>query len=242
VTKTRNILRPRQFWKAEELALVRELYPDTSTQQLADQLGRPLHGVYRAAAKMGLHKSETYLASPEACRLRRGDQVGKASRYPRGHVPANKGLRRPGWSPGRMASTQFRKGELTGSARQNWKPIGTILADHEGYLRIKIREGIAGQASGFGNTKIWPLLQRHVWEQNNGPIPSGHAIVFKNGDRANCAIENLECISRGELCKRNSGHRWGQEMFEVIQLRGVLNRKLRTLSEKQNIGSTQPSL
>lgn len=244
MTKSRNILPPKRFWKFEELALVRELYSDMPTQELADKLGRRLSTVYAAASNMGLHKSAAYLAGPEACRLRRGDEVGKAYRFVKGQIPANKGTRRPGWAPGRMASTQFRKGERRGAANENWKPIGTILADHEGYLRIKIREGIAGQASGFGNTKIWPLLQRHVWEQHNGPIPAAHAIVFKDRDRANCAIGNLECIPRGELMRRNSFRtNCPPELIQVIQLRGVLNRVIRRRErEKQDDGSTQPSI
>lgn len=41
---------------------------------------------------------------------------------------------------------------------------------------------------------------------------------------------------------RNSSQRWGKEVFELIQLRGALNRKLRSLGEKQDIGSAQPSV
>jgi hypothetical protein len=141
-----------------------------------------------------------------------------------------------------MATTQFKPGERRGIAEKNWCPIGTIRSDAEGYLRIKVREGRKGEAYGFGNTKIWPLLQRHVWEQHRGPIPDGHAVVFKDGDRANCDIGNLEVISRRDLMLRNSSQRWGKEVFEVIQLRGALNRKLRRLSEKQDIGSAQPSV
>jgi hypothetical protein len=181
------------------------------------------------------------MASPHACRLRRGDQVGKDFRYPPGHVPANKGLRRPGYAPGRMAETQFKKGDRTGIAAKNWRPIGTIRADGEGFLRIKVREGVKGEAYGFGNTKIWPLLNRHTWEQHRGPIPPSHAVIFMDGDRANCAIENLDCISRRELMRRNSVHRLPKELADLIQLSGALKRQLRK-HEKQNDRPAQPSL
>lgn len=221
---------------------MRELFPDMKTQDLADLMRRSYSGVSQTAHKLGVSKSAAYLASPEACRMRRGDKIGFAYRFPAGHVPANKGLRRPGWAPGRMASTQFKKGARLGFAAKNWCPIGTIRPDSEGFFRIKICEWKPGEATGFGNTKIWPLLNRHVWEQHHGPIPPGHAVIFNDGDRANTDIGNLECIPRVELMRRNSVHRWGEEVFAVIQLRGVLNRKLRTLNEKQNIGSAQPSL
>lgn len=230
-------------WSEEELEALRLAYADTPTKQLAEQFGRSLTVVYATAYKLGLSKSAAYLASPAACRLRReASELSIARRYRPGHVPANKGLRRPGYSPGRMAETQFKAGVRIGIAAKNWCPIGTIRTDDEGYLRIKVREGAKGEAYGFGNTKIWPLLNRHVWEQHHGPIPPGHAVVFKDRDRANVAIENLELVTRRELMIRNSSQRWGKEVFGVIQLRGVLNRKLRSLSEKQDIGSAQPSL
>jgi hypothetical protein len=222
-----------------ERALVRELYADTPTAEIAKRLGRETCSVYRIASSMGLRKSPEYLAGPNACRLRRGDGVGSGTRFKPGQVPANKGTRRPGWAPGRMAETQFKKGVRTGIAAKNWRPVGTILTDADGYLRIKIREGIKGEAYGFGNVRIWPLMQRHVWEQHKGPIPAGHAIVFKDGDRSNVVIDNLDCISRRYLMLRNTVHNYPKELAEIIQLSGALKRQVRK-HEKQNDGSAQP--
>ena len=221
---------------------MRSLYADTSTRVIAQRLGRTMASVYRAASKLGLQKSAQYLASPEACRMRRGDNVGKHFRFKPGQTPHNKGMKHPpGWSPGRMAETQFKPGVRKGAAADNWFPIGTIRPDGEGFLRIKIREGRPSEAYGFGNVKIWPLLNRHTWEQHKGPIPPSHAVIFKDGDRSNCAIENLDCISRQELMRRNSIHRLPKELAEIIQLSGALTRQLRK-HEKQADGSAQPSL
>ena len=41
-------------------------------------------------------------------------------------------------------------------------------------------------------------LHRYVWEKHNGPIPEGHAIHHVDGDPGNNAIENLECLPRGD--------------------------------------------
>ena len=97
-------------------------------------------------------------------------------------------------------------GDLGKIRLARWRPIGTILADSEGFLRIKVREGTKGEPYGFGNTKIWPLLNRHVWQQHNGPIPECHIVVFRDRDRANCAIENLELISMADNMRRNTIH------------------------------------
>lgn len=226
----------RTPWSSAQIALVRELYADVSTAVIAARVDRPVSAVYQLAARFGLKKSAAYLASPAACRLRReATPASIATRFEPGHVPANKGLRRPGWAPGRMAETQFKAGCLNGRAAMLWLPIGATRWTKEGYLQLKVTD--------TGNT-VTDFVEAHrlIWEDSNGPIPAGSVVVFRDGDRENLLIENLELVTRGELLRRNSVHRWGQEVFEVIQLRGALNRKLRRLSEKQDIGLAQPSV
>lgn len=108
----------RKVWTNSEYETLRALYADTPTKDIATQLGRSLTTIYQTAYRLGLEKSAEYLASPDACRLRRGDQVGKANRFKPGQKAHNKGLRRPGWSEGRgrMQETQFKKGSRTGIA------------------------------------------------------------------------------------------------------------------------------
>jgi hypothetical protein len=232
-----------RIWTEEEREWVRQTYPRLPTADIAARFGVAVERIYQLAARLGLKKSAQYLASPAACRLRRGDQVGAAFRFKPGQVPFNKGLRQPGWGPGRMKETQFKKGCRVGAANNNWQPVGSIRADADGYLRIKLREALpTDKNKGFGNPDVWPLLHRHVWEQSNGPIPAGHAVVFRDRDRSNCDLGNLELITRQALMLRNSSQRWGPDVFKAIQLRGALNRKIRSQHEKQDVGPTQPSL
>lgn len=88
----------RRCWTRKDDKQLRALYPDLPTADVAKQLGRTYTAICGRAGNLGLHKSAAYLASPAACRLRRGDNPGIPHRYPKGHVPANKGLRRPGYS------------------------------------------------------------------------------------------------------------------------------------------------
>jgi DNA-binding CsgD family transcriptional regulator len=215
----------RKFWSAEELQVVRELYADRPTSEIAEKLGRSVLSVYQAADKLGLRKTAEYM---KTVGLQKGSQVGAEFRFPKGHVPANKGVRRPGWAAGRMTETQFRKGHRP----HTWKPVGTVLPDHEGYLRIKVKEHGPGE-HGWCPT-VWPLVHHLVWTEAHGPVPEGHAIGFRDGDRNNCAIGNLECVSRGELAKRNAmWNRFPQELIDVILLNGALKRKLRRMSNGQ---------
>lgn len=213
----------RRPWTPEDVATLAALYPDESTADVARALRRSVAAVYTRARILGLSKSVEYLASPAACRLRRGDNVGKATRFKKGHVPANKGLRRPGWAPGRMRETQFKKGERRGVARRNYKPIGTERISKDGYLERKINDSLPFQ-------RRWRAVHLLVWEAEHGSIPKSHAIVFRNGNKLDIRLENLECISRRELMARNTVHNLPKPLAETIQLLGALKRQIRRRS------------
>lgn len=218
----------RRVWTAKDDAQLRALYPDLPTADVAKRLERTTHAINARADKLGLHKSAAYLASPAACRLRRGDQVGKAHRYPNGHVPANKGLRRPGYSVGRgrMQETQFKKGQRSGVAVKLWKPIGTERISKDGYLERKVNNDLPLQAR-------WRAVHLIVWEASNGPLPKSHAVCFKNRDKTDIRLENLELITRRELMARNTVHNLPKPITSAIQLLGQLKRQIRRKTDAQ---------
>lgn len=207
----------RRRWTDAELAQLAAQYPHMKTAVIAAMLERPLYTVYQAAAKRGLVKTPEYLASPSACRLRREGEVGKPYRYPKGHVPANKGLRRPGWAPGRMKTTQFKKGQQN----HNVMPVGaTRLVD--GYLYIKV-----AAVRYVPYTVNWLPLHILAWERANGrALPSGHCLWFRDGNRTNVESENLELITRAENMRRNFVHNLPKPLAELLQLRGALVRQI----------------
>lgn len=227
----------RRAWTDDDKRRLAELYPIQPTKSVAEALGRSLVSVNGTAFKLGLRKTPEYFASDEYKSLLTGATCPQwiRHRYPKGHAPANKGLRRPGWHRGRMKETQFKKGERTGMAARNWVPIGTVRPDPDGYLRIKVRDAVYGkEPTGFGNVKVWPLYSRYLWEQHHGPIPPRHIVAFKDGDRKNCVIDNLALMSMVDNARRNS--MWAQlprDLAVTIQLNGVLKRKLRKLDGKE---------
>lgn len=210
----------KRLWSAADDATLRRRYPHEPTAVLSGALRRSTAAVYARADILGLHKSEAYLASPAACRLRRGDNVGAASRFRKGQVPPNKGLRRPGWHRGRMQETQFKRGERSDVAVKLWKPIGTERISKDGYLERKINNDLPLQ-------RRWRAVHLIIWEAAHGPLPMGHAIVFKNGDKADIRLDNMECITRASLMARNSIHNWPQPLRNTVQLLGALNRQIR---------------
>jgi hypothetical protein len=201
---------------------MRARYPHELTASLARDLGRGLTAVYLRSKTLGLYKSQEFMASPEACRLRRGDHVGAAFRFTKGQTPFNKGLRRPGWAPGRMSETQFKKGLPPAT----WMPIGsTRLID--GYLYRKISD-----VRGVPHTVNWKLEHHRLWTAAHGPIPPGYAVAFKDGNRQHVVLDNLELIARRQLMARNTVHNLPAPLPQTIQLLGALNRQIRRRSQQ----------
>jgi hypothetical protein len=198
-----------------------EMYPHVKTREVAELLDRTSLSVYQAANKLGLRKTAEFqqqLLVEEGERLR---IVGVRSRFRKGHPPPNKGLRRPGWGPGRMKETQFKKGQCA----HNWRPIGNRrLVD--GYLYTKVSDQRC-----VPWTRNWKPTHVLLWEKHRGPVPAGHAVVFVNRDRMDIRLGNLELISRAELMRRNTIHNLPPQLKGAIHVLGQLNRRIR---EKQN--------
>ncbi|MGQ7673254.1 HNH endonuclease signature motif containing protein [Streptococcus suis] len=110
---------------------------------------------------------------------------GLTGHFKKGHIPVNKGKKFPNTPPN---SGQLKKG----SKPPNWVPVGTIRYTTDGYPKIKIAE-----------PSIWKQMHRKVWEEHYGPIPSGHSVVFLNGDKTNWDISNLACLSKNEVVRMN---------------------------------------
>jgi hypothetical protein len=95
--------------------------------------------------------------------------------------------------------------------------VGTQRISVDGYLEIKVAEGM----------HQWRLLHREIWKQNHGAYPDkGMALAFRDGNKLNCSIENLELITRRQLMDRNTVHNLPEEIKEVIRLNGVIRRKI----------------
>lgn len=234
MTKRRLHAEPRKRWTREDEQLLRELYPDTKSQVIADRLRCTVSRIYQKAANLGLSKSAAYLASPDACRLRRGDHAGIAYRYPKGHVPANKGLRRPGYAPGRMRETQFAKGQLPHNADPDFYVLGALRVDTEGYIQMRVSFEQGG--------KGWRYLHRILWEDAHGPIPRGYILTFKDRERLNVELDNLELISMADNARRNRMHgRLPADLVRTIHALGTLKRAItmRNRREEQDRGSAQ---
>lgn len=185
---------------------------------IAADLQLTVDQVHHKATRMGLKKTPEYLSSPDACRLRRGDKMGEAFRYQPGLRPWNKGMK--GLDIGGK-TTRFQPG----STPANYRSVGTIRRNSDGMLDIKVADGM----------RQWVALHRWVWKLAHGSLPARDmALAFRDGDTDNCLLQNLELITRRELMQRNSMHNLPKPLAELVQLRGVLNRKINRLTKENH--------
>ena len=218
MTRSRGILGPRAVWTEDAIAVLVRMYPNFKTEDIATMIGHPVGGTYQKAAALGLKKSAAYLASPAACRLRRGDNVGAAHRFPKGLIPWNKGAHFV--SGGRSAETQFKPG----TDPHNTVDIGSHRMTKDGTLQRKV------SANKGNSSQRWRGVHELVWVAANGSLPAKHIVVFKPGMKTGVldeiTLDRVECISLAENMKRNTVHNLPKALVTLIQLTGALNRKI----------------
>lgn len=215
MTKRRKHVEPRRYWTKAEHRTLRRHYPHMQTAKLVALLpGRTLTTLYQQAQRLGLSKTAEYLASPDACRLRRGEHRGWAHRFQKGQTPWNKGTH---WTAGgRSALTRFKKGQRSARWPIEDYQIGALRINSDGQLDMKVREGLRG----------WLCMARYVWMTERGPLTSNDVIRYRNGDIHDTRIENLEKITRAEHLRRNWHDRYPLAIKQAVQLRGALQRQI----------------
>ena len=216
MTRSRYLLPPRRFWSPDEVDVLRRRYPDESTAAIAATLGRDIRGVYAKASALSLRKSATFLAGPLAYRL--DGIIGTATRFKPGQVPPNKGLRRPGYGPGRMKETQFKSGQVS----KRWDPdiytVGALRITSDNTLQIKLAEG----------NRQWVKMSRYVWRLHTGDWPRAVIVVrSRNGDPHDTRFENLELLTLRQNMLRNSVHAvLPPELARLVQLQGAIKQQI----------------
>lgn len=146
-------------------------------------------------------RADVTAANLHALRKRKGWRTGRTGHFERGQESWNKGKKCPPGKGGNHPNarrTQFRKGERTGIARENYKPIGYERISEDGYRERKVNDDLPFKDR-------WQMVHRIEWEAANGPIPEGHALKCLDGDRLNCDPSNWEPVPRGVLGRLNGG-------------------------------------
>jgi hypothetical protein len=196
---TRQYIRQRP-WSPEDDATLRQLYDTQPASAIAAALQRTRSAVKNRVIKLGLTKGHN------------------AGRFPKGWTPWNKGTH---WvAGGRSAETRFKPGRPPEQAR-NYVPIGSERLSKDGYLERKISDD-----QYIAPARRWRGVHILAWEAAHGPVPKGHAVIFKDGNKTNRALDNLELITRADLMRRNTYHNYGKEIAALVQLKGAITRQI----------------
>ena len=191
---------------------IRDEYLLKPTKRLANEIGVTTDRVKRYLKLLGLEIP-----------VELSKKWAQESRFTKGHETFNKGKKQEDY----MSEEALRKVRATyfkkGNEPHNTKYDGAIAIRKENdkdhyYKWIRLSKS------------KWELLHRVIWEKENGKIPEGNVVVFKDGDSMNCTIENLEMITRIELMLRNSKAQYPEEIIPSMVLTCELENKLKQLT------------
>lgn len=147
---------------------------------------------------------------------------GLTGKFRKGQTPHNKGKKMPKEVYEKVKHTMFAKGNVP----PNHRPVGSERISKDGYIEVKVAE-----------PNKWRLKQRVVYEEAKEKIPEGCTIIFLDGNKQNCNIDNLRCITRSELLYLNcNGLNNSNEITEtgilMARLDSAKNKKKQELKDK----------
>lgn len=137
--------------------------------------------------------------------------------------------------------SQARKFKLRKSARylQSKRtfqlPVGTDrLHESTGIIWTKV------SLDGSRHCERWRPKQHLIWEESTGQlVPEDHVVIFKDGNKQNFDLSNLELISRREMSARGFARfaSFPQPLQRAIKQAGRLRREIRRkeLGEKSEV-------
>ncbi|MFH2082043.1 MAG: HNH endonuclease [Pseudomonadota bacterium] len=196
-----------KHWTPEEDAELKRLYAtEASAREIAVAMGRSKASIKNRVNTQGLKKP---------------NGITNSGRFLPGQKSWNKGKKGLVMG-GRSAETQFKPGQRP----HTWQPVGHERINADGYHERKMTD------TGVTRHDYVPL-HLMLWREHHGEVPDGCVVVFRNKDKDDIRIENLECITRRELMARNTVHNYPPELRQVIRLKAVVSRKINDLTREE---------
>lgn len=191
-------------WRRGDVrAALRNYQPAEIAWLVEHAKGKSLEAIQAGLAHVfGAHHG---LPSLKAALGNRGIRTGRDTRFQRGQKVWNAGTK---GATGKNRTT-FRPGNVPASI----KPLGTTRRSRDGYIEIKV----AQPNPWTGCPTRYRPLHLVNWEAAHGPVPPQHAVLFVDGDKNHCALDNLRCVHRGVLgiLAKNGWHKLPVELREA---------------------------
>lgn len=167
--------RPQHIWSDEEKNFLAEVAPGRGYKEITELMNQKFEYQFTNGQISSALK-------------RMGVSTGRTGRFEKGNIPYNKGTK----GIAKPNSGSFKKGQKA----TNWRPVGSERINKDGYIEVKVSDDGRKQ-------DMWKLKHRVVYEEHNGPIPKGSAIIFGDGDKLNLSHDNLILITRSQLAILN---------------------------------------
>lgn len=200
----------RLVWTEDMDVILRDNYPCKYTSEVAEMLGLTSKQVLCRAKRLGLHKNPDVIAG-----------IRENGMFLKGHVPFNKGMKQHEYMSEEVIqktiATRFKKGQIP----VNIKNVGYERVNVDGYVEVKTEKGFV-------------LKHRMIWVEHNGPIPKGYIVRFKNGNKQDLRIENLELVTCAQNMKDNTIHNYPPEIKTAIRCIANINRRIKKYEQANN--------
>lgn len=154
---------------------------------------------------------------------------GKQTRFKKGNVPANKGVKTDYTNYPQVQKNWFKKGQ----APHNTSEVGSELVRTDGYTWIKVEQ-----------PNKWKQKHRLLWEQHYGPIKKGQIVTFLDGDKSNIDIVNLAVINQREHLRLNhlelrfDDSELTKTGINIVKLNLAIVDKTKKKENKKHVNST----
>lgn len=183
----------------ETAEVIKRCYAEMSNKEIAISTGHTYSQIKNFATKHNLKKSEDFAKKQR-----------ESGYFKPGRESHNKGKKMSPEVYEKLKHTMFKKH----SEPHNLKYDGYARKDRDGYTLVRVGKG------------KFKLKHRLIYEQHYGPILTDQLIVFRNGDKTDLRIENLEAIDKAENMRRNTIHNLPEELKETITLLKRINIKI----------------
>jgi hypothetical protein len=203
----------------EEDQYISNNYLTLNLQEMADHLNRALGSVFGRMERIGLVVPAEIKLERLQQSFKRLEESGKISRFPKGHVPANKGQKMSPEMYEKCKGTMFKPGQIPATCVHFGKP----------YLHQRIRED--------GNVERLWFIQESTNKRSaylaylcrkNGIDLTGKKPILKDGfDHSRApTFEDIMIVTNAENMRRNSLHRYPPEVVKLCQLKGALQHQI----------------
>ena len=193
-------------WTDDEEQYLIANYATTSNAELAAALGKKnADRVMDKASHLKLRKSGQFLR--ESCKARTKGQFKK------GLIPHNKGKKLSEETKAKLAKTKLAKTMFkSGNRPHNTLEVGAETQDKDGYVMVKIAE-----------PSVWQYKHHVAYGE---PVPTGHKVIFLDGNKYNFERGNLQLVSNAELMNRNTMHRYPPELVRLLKTLNKLKKRV----------------